>query len=66
MYKLGGFLLVFGALSFVINLFDREFILLMWIDMWGRPIGNAIRIGMIVVGIILMVIAQLQSSEEEY
>ena len=63
MYKLGGFLFVFGVLSFVINLFGREFILLMWIDMWGRPVGNVIRIAMIVVGLVLMGIDQLRSSE---
>ena len=65
MAKLGGFLFVFGVLSFVINLFGREFILLMWIDMWGRSVGNIIRIGMIVLGLILMALTGVGSSEEE-
>ena len=63
MSKLGGFLFVFGVLSFVINLFGREFVLLMWIDTWGRPVGNAIRVGMIVLGLILVVVDQLRSPD---
>ena len=59
MYKLGGFLFVFGVLSFVLKFFGREFIILMWIDRWGPPVGNVIRIGMIVFGLIFMTIAAL-------
>lgn len=50
MTGLGQFLLFFGAGSVVLNLLEREFVILMWIDRWGPQVGWAIRIGMIVVG----------------
>ena len=50
MKGLGGLLVLFGAGSIVLNLMGREFQLLMWIDTWGEGVGWAIKIGLIVVG----------------
>jgi len=50
MKSIGGLLVLLGAASFVLNMMEREFTLIMWIDNWGPTVGSAIRIGMIVVG----------------
>jgi len=47
---LGGLLVLLGAGSFVLNMLDREFTIISWIDNWGPTVGMAIRAGMIVVG----------------
>jgi hypothetical protein len=51
------FLIILGAGSFVLHSMDREFRLLMWIDNWGAQTGNMIRIGMIVLGVVLLVLS---------
>lgn len=63
MFKFGAGLIAFGILSFVLRHFGREFIILMWIDYWGPKTGTAIRIGMIVLGVVLMGIGY---SDSEY
>ena len=50
MKGIGGLLVLLGAGSFVLNMMEREFTLIMWIDNWGPTVGMAFRIGMIVVG----------------
>ena len=50
MQGIGSLMVLLGAGSFVLNMLEREFTLLMWIDNWGPTTGLAIRIGMIVVG----------------
>ncbi len=50
MKSLGGLLVLLGAGSFVLNMMDREFTVISWIDNWGPTTGMAIRIGLIVVG----------------
>lgn len=50
MKGLGGLLVLLGAGSFVLNMLDREFTIISWIDNWGPTVGMAIRAGMIVVG----------------
>ncbi len=55
MQRFGSTLVLFGIGSIVLNLIHFEFILLMWVDMWGPAIGWGIRIAMIVLGIILWV-----------
>jgi hypothetical protein len=44
---------LFGLGSILLNLIHVEFLLMMWVDMWGPETGWAIRIGMIVVGTLL-------------
>jgi hypothetical protein len=47
-------LTILGGGSFVLNLVDMEFKLLMLIDMFGPLVGNCIRIGLITIGVALM------------
>jgi hypothetical protein len=53
MQKLGSLLVFLGAGSFLLHFANMDFILVSWVDNWGVNAGNAIRIGMIVVGAIL-------------
>lgn len=46
----GGLLVLLGAGSFVLNMMEREFTVISWIDNWGPTVGIAIRVGLIVVG----------------
>ena len=50
MKGLGGLLVFFGVGSIVLNLMEREFVILSWIDNWGENVGWGIKIGFIVVG----------------
>ncbi len=50
MKGLGGFLVLMGAGSFVLNMMEREFTLLMWVDNWGPTVGMIIRVGLVVAG----------------
>lgn len=50
MKGIGGLLVLLGAGSFVLNMLDREFTVISWIDNWGPTVGMAIRVVMIVVG----------------
>lgn len=53
MKGIGGLLVLLGAGSFVLNMMQREFIVISWIDNWGPTVGMAIRVAMIVVGAVL-------------
>ena len=53
MQGFGGLLVLLGAGSFVLHFINMEFTLVSWVDNWGPAVGNAIRIGMIVVGAIV-------------
>ena len=57
MKQIGGLLLFFGLGSMVLYLLEMEFIVLQWIDTWGVETGWAIRIGMAVIGAILLFVA---------
>lgn len=54
MKNFGWTLIAMGAGSFLLNLIDYEFMLLMWIDNWGLEVGWAIRGVMIVAGAALL------------
>ena len=53
MQGLGSLLFIGGVGSILLNLLSMEFMLLMWVDMWGPTVGWIIRIAMIVVGALL-------------
>jgi hypothetical protein len=61
MKSIGLWLFIFGAGSFLLNMFNMEFKLLSWIDNWGPTVGLAIRIGLIVVGAALWLIGHKQA-----
>ena len=50
MKGIGGLMMLLGAGSFLLNMLGHEFILIMWIDLWGPTVGILLRIAMIVVG----------------
>jgi len=52
-----------GAGSFILDMLDRQFVLLSWVDNWGTSTGNIIRIALIVVGAGLWLAARRGSSE---
>ena len=57
MKKLGGYLLFFGIGSILLNMIHMQFIILSWIDLWGDSVGWTIRIGMIVAGAAMLLLA---------
>jgi hypothetical protein len=63
MKTIGTYLAIFGIGSIVLYFFNMQFSLLMWIDEWGETTGWAIRIGMIVVGLVLFLIGKNQEEE---
>lgn len=65
MKSLGFWLFVFGAGSFLLNHFGREFRLLSWVDNWGPSVGMAIRVGLIVVGAALWLLGRKQEQPAE-
>ena len=64
MQKLGGYLFFFGLGSIVLHFINMQFILLVWIDLWGENVAWAIRIGMTVVGGVLWLIGSRTSEPE--
>lgn len=50
MGQLGKYLIMFGAASAVLSLFDYELTLLMWIETWGEGVAWLIRGALILVG----------------
>lgn len=70
MRGLGQLLLIFGIVSAALKLWmpGVYFLLLIWIDNWGNQTGWAIRIGMIVLGAVLMGLSyrRKKSSDDEF
>ncbi|TWT35516.1 hypothetical protein KOR34_04090 [Posidoniimonas corsicana] len=62
MQGFGGFLVLMGAGSFVLNMMNREFVLLGWIDNWGPTVGNIIRVGLIALGAAMFALAAVNDS----
>jgi hypothetical protein len=65
MQGLGGFLVLMGAGSFVLQFMNMEFRLLGWVDNWGPAVGTCIRIGLIVVGAIIWFLGKQQAGKKE-
>jgi hypothetical protein len=55
-------LMVFGFGSMILHFIGMEFILLMWIDMWGTAIGWTLRILMALTGVALFVLSRVQGA----
>ena len=49
-------MIFFGIGSIVLYFMEMEFIILAWIETWGENIGWAIRIGLVVVGGLLLLL----------
>jgi len=65
MRSLGGLMVLLGAGSFILNMLDRQFTLLMWIDNWGPTVGIAIRVGLILLGVLLFIASGSSDKSEE-
>ncbi len=63
MKTIGMYLAIFGIGSIILSFFEMQFKLLIWIDSWGETTGWAIRIGMVVVGIVLFFVGKSKESE---
>ncbi|MGQ0383448.1 MAG: hypothetical protein ACT4UP_02005 [Gammaproteobacteria bacterium] len=63
MKGLGGLLVLLGAGSFVLNMMDREFTVISWIDNWGPTAGMAIRVALIVAGAALWFLGNKKEKE---
>jgi hypothetical protein len=59
MRQVGIWLMLFGFGSMVLNFLGREFVLLMWIDMWGATVGWGIRILMAIGGVALFFLGNI-------
>jgi len=64
MQRLGGFLVLMGAGSFLLHFINMDFILVSWVDNWGPTVGTGIRVGMIVVGAILWFLGRPSAAGE--
>jgi len=53
MKGLGSLLVFFGIGSSILYFLNMQFILLVWVDLWGDAIGWIIRIVMIGLGVVL-------------
>jgi len=53
MKQIGLYLVIFGAGSMILNLFDYEFRLLMWVDTWGPTVGWGMRSALVAVGAVM-------------
>jgi hypothetical protein len=65
MKKIGGYLLLFGIGSFILYFLDMEFMLLMWVDMWGETIGFAIKGAIVVAGAVMFFARKSDDDEGE-
>lgn len=50
MSRIGAYIAIAGIASIVMNFFEYNLQILMWIDTWSEGVGWAIRIGLLVVG----------------
>jgi len=53
MKQLGLYVVIFGIGSMVLNYFNYEFRILMWVDNWGSTVGWGIRSALVVVGAVM-------------
>jgi len=64
MRTIGTYMALAGVISSVLLLLDRNLTILMWIDNWGETTGWVIRIGLIVVGLVLLFLGKGDEEEE--
>ena len=63
MRQFGFYFILAGIGSIILSLFDMNFRLLMWVDMWGEGVAWAIRIGFIAIGVAILMFAH---PEDDY
>ncbi|WP_103068929.1 hypothetical protein [Aquimarina sediminis] len=65
MKKIGSYLAIAGVISIVLNLFNYNLRILLWIDAWGVTPGWIIRGGIILLGLVLFFLGSKNVTEEE-
>ncbi|MFV0605461.1 MAG: hypothetical protein ACK5NK_06415 [Niabella sp.] len=65
MRSLGSFLTIIGVIAIITNYMDRVPRLLFWIYNWGDNVAWIIKIGLIVIGLILIFAAGSKKKSEE-
>lgn len=65
MRSFGFLLIILGAGSFILQSMDMEFKLIQLLDRWGESTGNIIRIGLAVVGALLVFLSFRNAKQEE-
>ncbi len=55
MGTIGMYMAIAGVASIVLHFLGMNLAILVWIDMWGPTMGWVIRIGLIVVGVLLLI-----------
>jgi hypothetical protein len=65
MRKIGSYLAFFGLFAIVLNFMDRVLRLLMWIYNWGDTVGWAIKIGLVVIGVVLYFMGKTSGESEK-
>lgn len=65
MQTIGTYMAMFGIGSMILHFFDREFVLLTWIDSWGTDIGWVIRFLLVIVGVVLGIIGARNEQDED-
>jgi hypothetical protein len=61
----GGLMVFLGIASFILHFIGTELTMLAWIDTWGPSTAHAIRIGLIVAGSVLLLVAGKRGSASE-
>lgn len=61
----GPLLAVLSIGSFVLNVFGRELLVLKWVDLWGTGVGNTLRIGLIVGGVIIGIAVEIYYGSDD-
>jgi hypothetical protein len=56
--SIGAFLALAGIISIVLHFVGYNLRILMWIDSWGAGVGWGIRIGLIILGAVLFLVAR--------
>lgn len=65
MKKIGSYLVIAGVISIILNLFNYNLRILLWIDTWGLTTAWFIRTGIILLGLVLFFAGPKNISEEE-
>lgn len=60
----GGVMVFLGVASLLMDATGQELMMLSWIDSWGSSVAQAIRIGLIVVGAVLILAAGRRKSAD--
>ena len=64
LFSIGAFIALAGVISCVLHLIGMNLRILMWINEWGTGVGWGIRVGLIVLGVLMMVIASKAKSDD--